>query len=337
MYKSLSDGSELVSYTTDIGQNLDKIDAAVGFQVVTSGTRPSSPYSGKGIAESDTSYRTYFSNGTSPASASWVQIPNSSSTFNADLDLTSGKQLNIGTSSSTAAVAIVMSSTSDDLLSGRVTGDTASRFLIEADGAHYWGPGGASATDVTLTRTGSGVLTLTGGLTTSGNLATSGTLTATGALSASNFPAGAWSTYSPTWTTSSGSNTPSYGNATITASYTKIGRTVIVKFDIVFGTTTNFGGGGTGDNWRFSLPVTAAATTVCAGFAEINDNSSLGAVAVCRINFPTTSTFQLNTSSGRADAVAMSSPNWGIVDAVTPWTWATSDAVRGSFSYEAAS
>ena len=162
LYKSLSDGSELVSYTTDIGQNLDKLDAAAGFQVVTSSTRPSSPYSGKPIAESDTSYRTYFSNGTSPASASWVQIPNSSSTFNADLDLTSGKQLNIGSSSSPASVAVVNAATSDDLISSRITGDTQSRFVIDADGALFWGVGGSTATDTALTRTATGRLTLAG-------------------------------------------------------------------------------------------------------------------------------------------------------------------------------
>src|SRR5690349_3133674 len=111
LYKSKSDGSELVSYTQDLGQNWDKLDAAAGYASCTSSTRPSSPYSGKPIMETDTSYRTYFSNGTSPASASWVQIPNSSSTFNADLDLTSGKQLNIGSSSSTASIAVVNAAT----------------------------------------------------------------------------------------------------------------------------------------------------------------------------------------------------------------------------------
>lgn len=96
LYKSASDGSEDVNYTTDIGQNLDKLDTAVGFQIVTSSTRPSSPYPGKPIAESDTSYRTYFSNGTAPASASWLEIPNSSGTFGSTLKLASSAQLTIG-------------------------------------------------------------------------------------------------------------------------------------------------------------------------------------------------------------------------------------------------
>lgn len=96
LYKSKSDGSELVNYTQDIGQNWDKVDNAAGFQVVTSSTRPATPYSGKPIAQSDTAYSTFFSNGTAPASASWVEIPNSSSTFGSNLKLASSAQLTIG-------------------------------------------------------------------------------------------------------------------------------------------------------------------------------------------------------------------------------------------------
>lgn len=96
LYKSKSDGSELVSYPNDLGGNWDKVDAAVGYQIVTSSTRPSSPYPGKPIAQSDTSYSTFFSNGTAPASGSWVEIPNSSSTFGSNLKLSTSAQLVIG-------------------------------------------------------------------------------------------------------------------------------------------------------------------------------------------------------------------------------------------------
>ncbi|WP_199546583.1 hypothetical protein [Streptomyces sp. N35] len=97
LHRPLNNGSELVNVQTDLNQNLDKLDLAAGFQIVTSGTRPAAPYAGKPITESDTSYRTYFSNGTAPASASWVQIPNSSSTYNADLVLVDGKDFVVGT------------------------------------------------------------------------------------------------------------------------------------------------------------------------------------------------------------------------------------------------
>ncbi|MDX3575992.1 hypothetical protein [Streptomyces sp. FL07-04A] len=162
LYKPLDDGSELVNVAQDLNGNTNLLDAAVGYQVCTSSTRPSSPYSGKPIMESDTSYRTYFSNGTSPASASWVEIPNSSATYNSTLTLGATKQIRFGASGSVANIATLTSATTDDILSTRITGDTASRFLLEADGALWWGPGGATTADTTLTRTGVGRLTIGG-------------------------------------------------------------------------------------------------------------------------------------------------------------------------------
>lgn len=167
LYKSKSDGSELVDYSQDLGQNWDRVDAAVGFQACTSTTRPSTPYNGKPIRETDTA-RTYVHNGSSPASAGWVQIPNAASTFDADLDLTSGRQLNIGGSGSTASIATINSATSANLISSRVTGDTVSRWFVNADGATNWGPGGSSSADVSLARSGTGILTLNGSLTITG-------------------------------------------------------------------------------------------------------------------------------------------------------------------------
>lgn len=158
LYKSKSDGSELVNYSQDLGQNWDRVDAAVGFQAATSSTRPSSPYSGKPIFETDTSYRTFFSNGTSPASGSWVEIPNGSAQYNSTLRLASGKQINVNSSGSGATLAVVNAAAGTDLISGRVTGDTQDRFLVDTDGTLNWGAGGASAPDVNLYRGGTNTL-----------------------------------------------------------------------------------------------------------------------------------------------------------------------------------
>lgn len=162
LYKPLDNGSELVNVAQDLNGNTDKLDLAVGFQSCTSSTRPSSPYSGKPIMETDTTYRTYFSNGTSPASASWVEIPNSSATYNSNLKMALNKQINFNASGSTAYLAVLTTNTTDDILSTRATGDTASRFLVEADGTLSWGPGGASATDVSLNRPSAGRLGISG-------------------------------------------------------------------------------------------------------------------------------------------------------------------------------
>lgn len=160
--KPADDGSDLVNVAEDLNANYDKIDLAVGFQIVTSGTRPSTPYPGKAIAESDTG-RSYFHNGTSPASAGYVEIPNSSGTFDSDLKLAAGKRFTIGGSPSPALVAALGEAPGTDFISSRVSGDIQSRLLIEADGTMAWGSG-STALDVALARSDVGVLTVTGDL-----------------------------------------------------------------------------------------------------------------------------------------------------------------------------
>lgn len=180
LYKSKSDGSELVNYSQDIGQNLDKLDAAAGFASCTSSTRPSSPFSGKPIFETDTSYRTFFSNGTSPASGSWVEIPNGSAQFNSTLRLASGKQINVNSSSSGATIAVVNAAATTDLLSARVSGDTQDRFEIETDGTLNWGSGSGAA-DVNLFRSAVNTLRTNDSLTVDLNLSVAGSAAVTGA------------------------------------------------------------------------------------------------------------------------------------------------------------
>lgn len=154
-----------------------------------------------------------------------------------------------------------------------------------------------------------------------------------GDLEADNFPVGAWTSWTPTWTTSTGANTPSFGNATKTCEYTKVGRLVIARFEVVFGTTTNFGGGTSSDNWRFSLPVEAASTIQVEGFMELNQ--STGARCIARARGTTTTVFELEVSSGRPDGTAIT--NLGLIDAVSPWTWASGNAIRGTLTYQSAS
>jgi hypothetical protein len=169
-------GGENVNVTTDINNNLDKLDTNLNFRVAANATARNaiSPFwEGLNVRDTDTS-RTWVSNGSAPISASWSQIPNSGSTYDADLDLTAGKQLNIGASTSLAAVAVVGSAIDADTLSSRITGDTQSRFLVEADGAMYWGPGGASVTDTKFYRSGVGALTTDNSLSVGGNLTVTG-------------------------------------------------------------------------------------------------------------------------------------------------------------------
>jgi hypothetical protein len=150
-----------------------------------------------------------------------------------------------------------------------------------------------------------------------------------------------WQDWTPVWTTATGNNTPSVGNATITARYAVAARTVYWRLEIAFGSTTNFGGGTAADNWRFSLPVTAAATQLIAGYGEAQDTATGGTPSSLRIplrpRLTTTTTLELETSgaaTGFAGGYAATSV--GLIDSATPFTWANGDFVRAFGNYEAA-
>jgi len=65
---------------------------------------------------------------------------------------------------------------------------------------------------------------------------------------------GAWTAYTPAWTSSG--TAPALGNGTATGHYMRSGKAITVAAEIVSGTTTTFGTG----NYRISLPVTASAS-----------------------------------------------------------------------------
>ncbi|MER6527685.1 hypothetical protein [Streptomyces sp. NPDC001508] len=144
----------------------------------------------------------------------------------------------------------------------------------------------------------------------------------------------AWQDWSPTWTTSSGSALPAYGNATVSGRYVEFGTTVHMTFSITFGSTTTYGTSATtSDNWRFSLPVTAASVQPHIGYAELGVSNSARATA--RLYCATTGTFELLVISGQPSATALAQS--GAVDALTPWTWASGNVIKGGATYEAAS
>lgn len=156
LYKSDPDGDDLVNYVQDLGQNLDKIDLAVGFQSCTSSTRPSSPYNGKAIRETDTG-RTYLWDG-----SAWRELANTqaSPTFTAGLATTRANPTDV-------AIA-----TADD-------GDAQRRFGIRADGLLQWGTGAATE-DTNLYRSAANTLKTDDSLLVAGDLTVTGGITAGG-------------------------------------------------------------------------------------------------------------------------------------------------------------
>jgi hypothetical protein len=155
-------------------------------------------------------------------------------------------------------------------------------------------------------------------------------------LSAPNYPSGGWTPFTPVWTTSSGNNSPSFGNAALNCDWTRAGRAITVRYDMPFGSSTNLGAApGTADNWRFSVPVPASTITQMAGWAEVSYNGTTAARTVCRARLTTTTTMELEVSSGAVNAAVPL--NTGIVDALTPNTWTTAGQIRAMITYDAAS
>ncbi|MCX4994253.1 hypothetical protein [Streptomyces longwoodensis] len=146
---------------------------------------------------------------------------------------------------------------------------------------------------------------------------------------------GAWSTWTPTWTTSTGLRTPSYGNAAVSCKYVKIGRLVTYYMDITFGTTTNFGSSPTSsDNWTFSLPVAAAVGFTPAGTAHIEPgNGQRASMAMAQVNSDLT-TISLHMTGPRVDGSATVA---GVVDSITPFVWGSTMRLAVVGSYESAS
>lgn len=137
------------------------IDGHLGFAPFTSSTRPASAFSGRSIRETDTE-KLYYSKGTAPISASWVQI------FTAQADLTP---------SATASLIFGGDTTINRLSAG--TARTTSNWRVDGN------------------ETVIGTTTASGAVTMNSSLLVNGTATACGSLAGWG---GAWTSYTPTLT-----------------------------------------------------------------------------------------------------------------------------------------
>lgn len=130
-----------------------------------------------------------------------------------------------------------------------------------------------------------------------------------------------WASWTPTWTNLT------VGNGTVTAKYTQLGKTVIARVSVAFGSTTSIGG-----SVSFTLPVTAVA--IAAGsphigsaiYDDVGTNLYMGVV------------YEGSTTSGvlRVGNAAATYTGTTVLSSTVPFTWTTSDAINLSLIYEAA-
>jgi len=132
-------GGENVNVTTDINNNLDKLDTNLNFRVAANTTARNaiSPFwEGLNVRDTD-SGKLWVSNGSAPISASWDQIV-TANTF-------------------TTAVNIATSATGNNGIVFKTNGDAADRFRVRGDGQMVFG-GGTTSPDTNLYRSAADTL-----------------------------------------------------------------------------------------------------------------------------------------------------------------------------------
>jgi hypothetical protein len=134
----------------------------------------------------------------------------------------------------------------------------------------------------------------------------------------------AWTSYTPTWTSDSG--TPSIGDGSITGRYKQIGKTVFFNLKLTYGTTTTGGSGA----WMFTLPVTSYDPNYQFAVSILNSGLAwYGAIA--NGNYKgSTSHFSIIHQNDTQTTV------WGGVSSTAPFTFESQDTLTVSGSYEAA-
>lgn len=111
---------DFVDAQADLNDNWDNIDGKMGYTICTSGTRPGTPFEGQPIIETDTGDAYVWSG------VDWVRTM-------------------IDTQSTYWPISFdsVRPNSSNNIISGMVTGDSNDRFSMQADGKMSWGSGSA--------------------------------------------------------------------------------------------------------------------------------------------------------------------------------------------------
>lgn len=128
-----------------------------------------------------------------------------------------------------------------------------------------------------------------------------------------------WTAYTPVWSASG--TAVSLGNGVITGAWMNTGKLVIGRIFLVMGSTTTYGTG----NYSFTLPVASAVG---------NQWLPLGGCA-CR-DASAAQTYGIEAFTGGASSVTAGLNSNARLGQLVPFTWANTDTLAISFTYEAA-
>lgn len=131
----------------------------------------------------------------------------------------------------------------------------------------------------------------------------------------------AWTSYTPTWTSSTN---PAIGNGTLAGAYIKWGRTCISMIKLTMGSTTTYGSGG----YSFGVPFASASGMDYTGTARlVAVNAWIGGTVMTGGNSAFNATFPTSSSDSRSATLA----------ATVPDTLANTHVVRMAMTYQTAS
>jgi hypothetical protein len=135
---------------------------------------------------------------------------------------------------------------------------------------------------------------------------------------------GAWTSFTPT--IAAVSTGWALGNGTATGQYAQVGRVVIGRLRLIFGSTSTYGAT---DALQINLPVTNGLNEFqqSIGFGQVSD-ASAGVGHFIHVN-RLSQTFRLN-----AQLVNGTYAQNGVILSTVPITWADSDSIGFSFVYE---
>ena len=173
MYMPADDGSEPMNVATDLNDNLEKLDNAVGFVQSTSAVNPTVMYEGVASYETDTG-RAKFRVG-----SAWNYLLNAGATFLNNILLGTANRIGIGITSPAAIFDVVVATiTSVPLLKFKQASHATHSLEINHDGIRIGG--GTTAPETRIYRATSNQLAVTG------NLSLQNQLSVTGSSSFSN-------------------------------------------------------------------------------------------------------------------------------------------------------
>lgn len=297
-----ADPTDNVDVNAHINANSDLWDLNIGFRVCTSSTRPSTPWQGLQIFETDTA-KTYFWNG-----SAWKQnmVDGAAFSMSSILTFTAAPAL------SDVSATINRASTSNPAIHIKATGDTVDRLVLNADGQMLWGPGGVTSADTNLYRGAAN------------QLKTDDDFVAVGNITAANFTPGAFTSYTPVW--ASTGTAVSLSNGTITGKWAKFGKFIVGEVILTIGSTTTMGTG----SYTITLPSTSSSTSDyykgCRGtFGGVTRTGMVvigSSTATFSALFPTVGAGDNSTASG-----------WSQTAPATP---VSGDIYRFPFFYESA-